>query len=62
MEENVLNSDEIAQSNNENELNPDHNYIDERYYWLKTAENRPKSAEKVNKIRVSLPTNFHYVL
>ena len=52
MEENVLNSDEITQSNNENELNPAHNYIDERYYWLKTAENRPKSAEKVNKIRV----------
>lgn len=53
MEENVLNSDEIIQNNNENELNPAHNYVDERYYWLKTAENRPKSDEKVNKIRVS---------
>ena len=62
MEENVLNSDEITQNNNENELNPAQSYVDERYYWLKTDENRPKSAEKVNKIRVSLPTNFHYVL
>ena len=52
MEENVLNSDEIIQINNENELNPAQNYVDERYYWLKIAENRPKSAEKVNKIRV----------
>lgn len=57
MGENVLNSDEITQSKDENELNPAQNYVDERYYWLKTAKNIPKSAEKVNKIRVSLPTN-----